>query len=74
MLMGGRVEGLACADLGARTPIDVSGNFSLIFSILNLKILSIGTPRLNSGDLLKLPSFLDMIKLVFIHRILLGWL
>ena len=25
-LMGGRAEGLACADLGTRTPIDVSGN------------------------------------------------
>ena len=28
MLMGGRAEGLACADPGARTPIGVSGNFS----------------------------------------------
>ena len=27
MLMGGRAEGLACADSGARTPIGVSGNF-----------------------------------------------
>jgi hypothetical protein len=27
MLMGGRVEGLACADPGARTPIGASGNF-----------------------------------------------
>ena len=25
-LMGGRAEGLACADLGARTPIGMSGN------------------------------------------------
>ena len=25
-LMGGRAEGLACADLGARTPIGASGN------------------------------------------------
>ena len=25
--MGGRAEGLACADLGARTPIGVRGNF-----------------------------------------------
>ena len=25
--MGGRVEGLACADPGARTPIGLSGNF-----------------------------------------------
>ena len=27
--MGGRAEGLACADPGARTPIGVSGNFFL---------------------------------------------
>ena len=27
MSMGGRGEGLACADPGARTPIGVSGNF-----------------------------------------------
>ena len=27
VLMGGRVEGLACADPGARTPIGASGNF-----------------------------------------------
>ena len=26
MSMGGRAEGLACADLGVRTPIGVSGN------------------------------------------------
>ena len=35
MLMGGRAEGLACADPGARTPIGVSGNyidFTVIFS------------------------------------------
>ena len=28
--MGGRAEGLACADPGARTPIDASGNFWVI--------------------------------------------
>ena len=27
MSMGGRAEGLACADPGARTPIGVSGNY-----------------------------------------------
>ena len=26
--MGGRAEGLACADLGARTPIGASGNLN----------------------------------------------
>ena len=29
--MGGRAEGLACADPGGRTPIGVSGNFYSIF-------------------------------------------
>ena len=28
--MGGRAEGLACADLGARTPIGASGNSSIL--------------------------------------------
>ena len=29
VLMGGRADGLACADPGARTPIGASGNFSM---------------------------------------------
>ena len=29
--MVGRAEGLACADPGARTPIDNSGNFNFLF-------------------------------------------
>jgi hypothetical protein len=37
MSMGGRAEGLACADLGARTPIGVSGNFLSFFSPTLLK-------------------------------------
>ena len=32
--MGGRAEGLACADPGARTPIDVSGISFLFFLLL----------------------------------------
>ena len=35
VLMGGRAEGLACADLGARTPIGASGNF--IFPLLSVE-------------------------------------
>ena len=31
MSMGGRAEGLACADPGARTPIGVSGNLFFHF-------------------------------------------
>jgi hypothetical protein len=30
----GRAEGLACADLGARTPIGVSGNFCIAIYFL----------------------------------------
>ena len=30
---GGLTEGLACADPGARTPIGVSGNLNMTFSI-----------------------------------------
>ena len=29
--MGGRAQGLACADPGARTPIGASGNFHMYF-------------------------------------------
>ena len=32
--MGGRAEGLACADPGARTPIGASGNVLLFFLVL----------------------------------------
>ena len=31
MSMGGRAEGLACADPGVRTPIGVSGNFLILY-------------------------------------------
>jgi hypothetical protein len=33
--MGGQAEGLACADLGARTPIGASGNFVISLYYLN---------------------------------------
>ena len=32
--MGGRAEGLACADLGARNPIGASGNYYICFSLI----------------------------------------
>ena len=32
ILIGGQAEGLACADLVARIPIGVSGNFYTIFN------------------------------------------
>ena len=40
--MGGRVEGLACADLGARTPIGARGNFNLFI------FFSLSPPFINS--------------------------
>ena len=33
--MGGRAEGLGCADPGARTPIGASGNFNFFFDAYN---------------------------------------
>ena len=42
--MGGQVEGLACADPGARTPICARGNLeSLIHLILSLLHYTIGS-------------------------------
>ena len=38
MSMGGRAEGLACADLGVRTPISVSGNYDCFrYNLIILK-------------------------------------
>ena len=50
MSMGGRAEGLACADPEGRTPIGVSGNSKFVLVILNfyqtstILMLSIYTP------------------------------
>ena len=35
---GGRAEGLACADPGARTPISASGNFPTLSNVSDLAI------------------------------------
>ena len=40
VLIGGRAEGLACADPGARTPIGMSGN-SVGFRVVASLILSV---------------------------------
>jgi hypothetical protein len=37
--MGGRAEGLACADPGARTPIGASGNYIYCYYFSNISIL-----------------------------------
>ena len=41
MLMGGQVDGLACADLGARTPIGMSGKLTTGCPIQNLTPISL---------------------------------
>ena len=38
--MGGRAEGLACTDLGARTPIGASGNFHSNLKLPCIQIIS----------------------------------
>jgi hypothetical protein len=47
--MGGRAEGLACADPGARTPIGASGNFSLSFFLSFFTPGYFSTGRSNRG-------------------------
>ena len=57
MLMGGQAEGLACADLGARTHIGVSGTWSersawdqwSIFSLLSPVVLTATVATLTEG-------------------------
>ena len=52
MSMGGRVEGLACADLEARTPIGVGGYF--LYSSLNFCLfLSVKDYGLDEDQMLK---------------------
>ena len=48
MLMGGRAEGLACADPGLRTPIGMSGNS--LSSGLYIKIPPLPQKMINWGD------------------------
>ena len=45
MSMGGRAEGLACADPGARTPIGASGNL-----VITLDSCAINPPFLITGE------------------------
>ena len=39
--MGGRAEGFACADPGARTPIGASGNFLVILMIMIILLIRV---------------------------------
>ena len=39
--MGGRAEGLACADPGARTPIGASGNYGSVSETRNCQKVSV---------------------------------
>ena len=49
---GGRAEGLACADPGARTPISASGNFIYLYqqtgqSLIHITFLDININQVN---------------------------
>ena len=50
--MGGRAEGLACADPGARTLIGVSGNFTIILLVF-LVLCSITSKSITRSDIMK---------------------
>ena len=43
MSMGGQVEGLACTDPGARTPIGASGNYSVFSYNIYIYYITFGT-------------------------------
>ena len=52
VLMGGRAEGIACADLVARTPISVNGNLihiDIVFATLCTKCCSLSIPYCNTS-------------------------
>ena len=48
---GGRAEGLACADPGARTPIGVSGNLSSVLGITYISLTLSQYVKNNGEDL-----------------------
>ena len=52
MSMGGRVEGLACADPGAMTPIGMSGNFAIfiVWPLSNINNLTVWNTNTISLD------------------------
>ena len=54
--MGGRAEGLACADPGARTPIGASGNFVISFNVC-INDDQFSKRKLKPNQILKLPAF-----------------
>ena len=45
VLMGDGVESLACADLGARTPIGASRNFSSVISLPSKIIMNVSLEK-----------------------------
>ena len=54
VLMGGRAEGLACADTGARTPIGASGNVGYL--IISCQFWTLQVLHIDSL-FLKMPMF-----------------
>ena len=49
--MGGRAEGLACVDPGARTPIGASGNLNEFKSFHCFQVLTVEVERVSCGVL-----------------------
>jgi hypothetical protein len=47
--MGGRAEGLACADPGARTPIGASGNFFFFFFFFSFLLVVAAVAKTTEG-------------------------
>ena len=57
--MGGRAEGLVCADPEARTPIVASGNFEVVFHLPNYLLFM---AELCQGQVKLVPAKLDVTR------------
>jgi hypothetical protein len=73
MSMGGRAEGLACADPGARTPIGVSGKFLnisylVLHCILNISYLVLHCILKSLKNLGPNNTLGDQVQLEHFHR------
>ena len=68
--LGGRVEGLACADPGARTPIGASGNLYPCRLIYFYVIANFWSERCCAGSPLLTAFFLSLLPLLFPKKVL----
>ena len=64
--MGGRAEGLACADPGARTPIGVSGNFNLCSVHVCLKLCPASDLHLKFSKYEKRQGKFTLLVIIFV--------